>query len=396
MAAVGPKTTEMGMEATALTKRLEEVLPAIRARREEVERLRRLPADLVSLLQATAVCALEVPRALGGHGAAPVEILQAIELVSRGDASTGWCVAQAVANNGLVGFMEEAGAREVFADPAAPTAGVFAPAGAAQRVDGGVRVRGRWQFASGVTHSGWLFAGCMVMEHGQPRMTAHGPEIIYVFLPVKELDIHDTWFVSGLSGTGSNEVSVSDVFVPSSRIFTIGVPSAQRVEPLYRMPPLGWYVAHVAAVSLGVARAALDELTELAQTKVPTFSMAVLADRAAAQLELARAEAALAAARAFLHASIEDLWQAVKAGAQPDLRQVAFSRVAASHACEVGASVTRSAGVLSGGSAILASSSLQRHARDADAIAHHFSVAPHVWEDAGRVFMGRAPSAPMF
>ena len=109
----------------------------------------------------------------------------------------------------------------------------------------------------------------------------------------------------------------------------LGVPSPDRPEPLYRLPPLGWYVAHVAAVSLGIARSALDELTALAQSKLPTFSMAVLADRPAAQLELARAEAALGAARAYLYASLDELWQVVKAGGAPTQRQVAASRIAA-------------------------------------------------------------------
>jgi alkylation response protein AidB-like acyl-CoA dehydrogenase len=381
---------------TALVQRLEGLLPAIRERREEIERDRRLPGDLVSALRDTGLFALEVPRALGGLEAAPTEILRAIDAISRADGSVGWCAALATANNGVAGFLSEAGAREIFADPGAPSAGVFAPTGAAVRVDGGMRVNGRWQFASGITHCDWVWAGCLVMEHGQPRMTPMGPEIIYAVMPSKEIQIHDTWFVSGLSGTASNDVSASDVFVPEHRVFMIGQPPADRPEPLYRMPPLGWFVSHVAAVALGIARGALDELVELAQTKLPTFSMAVLADKPVAQAELARAEAAVAGARAFLHETVEDLWRTVMTGAQPTPRQIALNRVAALNAAEVGASVARKVGVLAGGSSIFKTSAFQRHARDADAIAHHFTVAPHVWEDAGRVFMGRTPNAPMF
>jgi indole-3-acetate monooxygenase len=292
--------------------------------------------------------------------------------------------------------MQESGAREVFADATAPSAGVFAPTGGAVRVEGGVRVSGRWQFASGITHCDWVWAGCMVMENGQPRMTPMGPEIVYALMPTSAVEIHDTWFVSGLCGSGSNDVSARDVMVPDRRTFAFGAPSPDRPEALYRMPPLGWFVSHVAAVSLGIARGALDELAELAQTKAPTFSMAVLADRPVAQVELARAEAATAAARAFLHQSVEDLWRTVGAGEQPTPKQVAMNRIAAANAAEVAASVTRSASVLAGGGSIYAKSSIQRHMRDADAIAHHFTVSPHVWEDAGRVFMGRQPSAPMF
>ena len=384
------------METTGLVQRLEALLPAITARREEIEKARRLPRDLVDVLCKTGIFSLEIPRALGGKEAAPLEILQIIETIARADGSTGWCAAVAIANNGAVGFMTETGAREVFADPTAPLAGIFAPIGAAERVDGGARVTGTWPFASGVTHCDWLWAGCLVMDKGQPRMTPMGPEMIHVCLPVNAVEIRDTWHVSGLCGTGSNDVSARDVFVPEQRIFLIGDPTRQRPEPLYRMPVLGWFVSHIAAVSLGVARSALDEFIDLAQTKVPTFSTAVSADRAVAQVELARAEAALAGARAFLHATVEDLWRTVSTGGQPTSRNVALNRVAAANAVEVGAGVTRTASVLAGGSSIYAKSAFQRHMRDAEAIAHHFTVAPHVWEDAGRVFMGRQPTAPMF
>jgi alkylation response protein AidB-like acyl-CoA dehydrogenase len=319
-----------------------------------------------------------------------------IETIATADGSTGWCAGLAIANNGVAGFMNEAGAKEVFADPKAPTAGIFAPTGAAVRVEGGVRVSGRWPFASGVTHCDWVWGGCLVMEDGKPRMTPMGPEIVHVFMPVNQVEIHDTWFVSGLCGSGSNDVSAADVFVPDKHVFRIGDPASRRAEPLYRLPPLGAFVSHIAAVSLGIARGALDELVAMAQTKVPTFSAAVLADKPVAQVEVARAEAALAAARAFFYEMVGELWRTVRDGGQPSPRQIALNRIAAANATEVGASVTRAANLLAGGGSIYARSSLQRHMRDADAIAHHFTVAPYVWEDAGRVFMGRQPTAPMF
>jgi alkylation response protein AidB-like acyl-CoA dehydrogenase len=385
------------VDTTTLQQRLESLLPLIRARRADIERERRLPGDVVSALRNTGVFALEVPRALGGAEASPVEILRAIETVSRADGSTGWCTGVSIANSGAAGFTDIEGAREVMVDPAAPTAGVFAPSGAAVPVDGGVRVNGRWQFASGVTHSDWVWVGSIVMENGQPRMTPFGPDIVYTWVPSSTLEIHDTWRVSGLAGTGSHDISVSDLFVPQQRIFRIGDPNGRESRPpLYRMPDVAWFVAHIAAVALGIARGALDELIELADKRVPTFSTAPLADRAAAQLGLARAEASLGAAQAFLHETIDALWQAVSVGEEPTGRQVALARVAAANAAETGATVARTASTLAGGTSIFVQSSLQRHMRDAEALAHHFTVAPHVWEDAGRVFLGRKPVAPMF
>jgi alkylation response protein AidB-like acyl-CoA dehydrogenase len=384
------------MAATEVVERLRALLPEIRERRGEIEGERRLPRDLVDRLSQTGVFGLELPRTIGGREASFPEVLEALELVATADGSTAWCTALAVAAGGAVGFMDEAGAREVFTDPEAPTAGVFAPTGAAMRVDGGVRVSGRWQFASGIHHSGWVWTGCLVMSNGQPRMTPRGPEVVHAFMPTSEVAIHDTWFVSGLAGTGSTDISAHEVFVPERRLFLIGDPDRRRAEPLYQLPPVGAFVSHVAAVSLGLARGALDELIALAQTKMPTFSSVVMADRPVYQVELARAEGALAAARAFFHETVDELWQAVCAGSPPAPRQIALNRIAAAGAAEVGAAVTRTADVLAGGSSIYSRSPLQRHMRDAEAILHHFTVAPSVWEDAGRVFMGRKPSAPLF
>ena len=384
----------MGTEG--LQQRLEKLAPAIRDRREEIEKTRRLPGDLVNELRRTGLFRLSVPRAIGGDEGHPRDILRAIEAVAAADGSAGWCAMIGTANNLVSGYLNERGARELFPDPSVVWAGVAAPAGKARPVEGGYRIEGRWPFASGSTHAEWLWGGCMVMENGKPRMTPHGPEIVHACVPMSQVEVHDTWFVSGLAGTASNDVSVADAFVPAHWVFNLFDAATHRPEPLYQMPAIGWFVSQVVAVGLGIARAALDEFAQLAQTKVPTFSTAVLADRAAAQIELARAEAALAAARAGLYESVEDLWQTLSAGESLTMRQLALNRAAANHAAETAAAVTRAVHVMSGGSSIYVASSMQRHMRDAEVILHHFTVAPHVWEDAGRVLLGRRPTAPLF
>jgi alkylation response protein AidB-like acyl-CoA dehydrogenase len=384
------------METERWIDRLEGLRPGIQARREEIERGRRLPRDLVEELRATGIFRLSVPRAYGGEEAHPLDLLRLVETVASADGSTGWCAMIGIANNCNAGYTPDAGAREVFADPTVPTAGIADPAGAAVRADGGLRVTGRWRFASGVTHSDWVWAGCVVQENGKPRMTAHGPEIVHVWMPVRDVQIHDTWFVSGLCGTGSNDISASDVFVPERRVFELFDPAAHRPEPLFQLPPLGWFVSQVAAVALGIGRGALDELMRIAPSKTPTLSAAVLADRPAAQLGIARAEATLGAARAFLRETVEELYDTLAAGGRPTLQARARNRIAACQAAEAGADAVRTAHVLAGGSSIYSSSPLQRCMRDAEALTHHFSVAPHVWEDAGRIFLGREPTAPVF
>ena len=384
------------MATESISRSIRDLLPGIRARREEIEQARRMPTDLVEEIRKTGIFSLSVPRAIGGKEARPVDIMRAIETVATADGSTGWCAMIATANNVAAGYLNEAGAREVFRDPTAPSAGIAAPAGTAVRADGGVRVSGRWPFASGITHCDWVWAGCLVTENGRPRMTPEGPEIVHVCMPVGDVAIHDTWHVSGLCGTGSNDFSAAEVFVPGQRIFALIDPSGHRAEPLYQMPALALFVYQLASVSLGIARSALDELAELAQAKVPSLYTEVLADKAVAHVEIARAEAALGAARSFLYDAVEDVWQSVSAGRAPTGRQLALSRMAATQAVETAAEVTRTASTLGGGSSIYSSSSLQRDARDAEAVTHHFTVAPHMWEEAGRILLGREPKVPVF
>jgi indole-3-acetate monooxygenase len=372
------------------------LLPSIRARREEIEQARQLPRDLVDQLSKTGIFRLAVPRALGGEEAEPVDVMRAIEMIASADGSTGWCTMLGVTTGLVAGYMPEQGAREVFADPSAPASLVAEPAGAAVPADGGVRVSGRWRFASGVTHARWIVLGCVIMEDGQPKMTPHGPEIVHVFARTDDVEVHDTWHVSGLCGTGSLDVSCAEVFVPEERVLSLFDSSGFRPEPLYQMPVLTLVAPPIACVALGIARAALDELCELAPSKTPALSTVRLPDKPVMQVEVARAEAALGAARSFLYDTEDDLWQSVVAGEEPSMRQRALCRIASNQATETAARVARSASTFAGGTSVYNTSSLQRHARDADVITHHMTQSPHVWEDGGRALMGLDPLAPIF
>ena len=268
------------MDGSALSERIAAVAPEVGARAAEIEGARRLPADVFEALRATGIFALPVPRAVGGREGTTGRA----DGRDRGARRRGW----------LDRLVRDGRCSATTSPPATcprrararssptrrcPTAGIAAAAGAATRVEGGARVGGRWAFASGIDNCAWAWAGCLVMQDGAPRMTEHGPEMIHVCLPVCELTVHDTWHVSGLCGTGSQDFSVADVFVPERRIFRLLDPSGHRAEPLYQMPPLGLFVYQLASVGLGIARAALDELEELARSKPPSLYQEPMAAR---------------------------------------------------------------------------------------------------------------------
>ena len=385
------------MSANGFSQRIHELLPKIRARREEIETARQMPRDLVNELSATGIFKLGAPKAIGGEEADPLDIMRAIETVSAADGSTGWVSLIGISAGFQAGYMPEAGAKEVFRDPSAPTAVVVAPQGAAVAADGGFTVGGLWKFASGITHCDWVTAGCIVMADGKPKMTPMGmPEIVHVSIPVSEIEIHDTWYVSGLNGTGSNDFSAKDVFVPEQRVGSLFDPSMHRPEPLYQLPPATLFAPQVSAVGIGIARAALDDLIELAMEKTPTFSAAKMSEKPLTQIEIARAEGALGAARSFLYDAVDDAWQTVIADRELAPRQRAMVRIAALQAVETAAQVARTASTLAGGTSLYNTSSLQRHSRDADAVTHHVIQSPQTWEEAGRVLFGLEPLFPVF
>src|SRR5690348_16142941 len=178
----------------------------------EAEKLRHLPDELVDGLRGSGLLRAGAPATAGAAEAPPPLTLRLAETVARGDASAGWCVSIAATSSLLGGWLGPEGLAEVFGDPDNVAAGVWAPRGAARRVDGGYRVSGRWAFCSGITHSDHLFGGCVVDGDGDGRGT---PRVLA--MPVGELEIADTWHTSGLCATGSHDAIADDVFVPEHR-----------------------------------------------------------------------------------------------------------------------------------------------------------------------------------
>jgi indole-3-acetate monooxygenase len=252
-------------------------------------------------------------------------------------------------------------------------------------VDGGVRVSGRWSFCSGISHSQWLFAGCVLDD---PHASSQGPNLRVVGLPAAELEVLDTWHTSGLRGTGSHDAVAHDVFVPDDHVLSLMGVSPRVDPPLYRFPVFGFFALSIAAAALGNARGAIDDLSELALGKTAQGSSRVLAERPATQAAVGEAEAALRAARAFYYQAIEEAWEAAQEDGPVDLPLRLGLRLAATHAVRIAADVARAMYDLGGGTSIYESSPLQRRFRDAHTATAHFQVNPAIWELTGKVLLG--------
>jgi indole-3-acetate monooxygenase len=286
--------------------------------------------------------------------------------------------------------------REIFA-PGNRLAGSVNPTGKAIAAPSGFRVSGRWSYGSFIKHSHWTVGNSIVHDGDGPRRDAQGaPVIRFMIFPTAEVEIIDNWHVSGLRGTGSCDFQVADLFVPEEH--AIPAFAAEPVQPgtLYRMPPITLFAATLPCVSVGIARAAIDAFTELAEGKTPMGASSRLRERPTAQADLGRAEALVRSGRSFLTEAIEEIWQEAEAGRMPSLRQRAIARLATAKAAEASAQAVDLLYNSAGGTALFEHNPIERCFRDVHATTQHIGTQATNYELAGRVLLGLDAGTPRF
>jgi alkylation response protein AidB-like acyl-CoA dehydrogenase len=359
-----------------------DLAPSITSRSDEIERSRRIPVDLVEQLRDAGCFRTLVPRRVGGVEADPVSHSTMLRELARADGSVGWTVMIAGTTPIIAGMLPRHTFDEVYSDgPDMIGAGAFNPTGVATPVDGGYLVSGRWTFASGCLHAD-AFAGHCMVDDG--RM----PPIRMMILPPSDVEIVDTWTVSGLCGTGSHDFTVDGVFVPDDRTFSI-FEDEPLEGPLGQIPELTLSSLMVASVAIGIAEGALEEVTTLATGKVPMFADATLAANPLFRHDLGEAHARLRAAIRLVEGDLGWAWEIAREDAAFTPEVLARLRTAAVWATRAAAEVVDVAYSSGGGSALYATSPLQRRLRDVHALTQHFVVKPDNYTLAGAVLAGQ-------
>jgi alkylation response protein AidB-like acyl-CoA dehydrogenase len=367
----------------------------IRERAADIESAGRMPSDLARRMSATGLFRILVPAKYGGLQVHPRMFFETLETTAHADASVGWCLMIGTTTGLLSASFAEDRAHEVYGSrPDVITCGVTAPIGRAERVEGGVRVSGRWPFASASQVSDWIGGGCLLIEDGEPVIGDRGPRALLPLFAAEEVTIHDTWHTSGLCGTGSHDIEVNDVFVPEGRWSWLG--EAPRIDDtLYRFPTLGLLALGVSAVSLGTAQRAIDAFAELAVEKTPSGSRRTLSEWSGAQAALARAIAAVKSARAYSLQAIDEAWAQAEGTGRLDLRTKADLRLAATHNAWAAVDAVDRLYHAAGGSSIYRSNVLQRCFRDVHVATQHIMVTERTLEAVGRVALGIDPKTPL-
>jgi alkylation response protein AidB-like acyl-CoA dehydrogenase len=208
-----------------------------------------------------------------------------------------------------------------------------------------------------------------------------------MLLPSSECEITDTWTVGGLRGTGSHDVALRDVFVPSSYGSGFTDPYVLP-EPRYRIPPGSRVIPGLGAMALGIAGTAIDTLIEIAIDKTPERTTQRLQENHGTQTRLSQAESLVRSARLFLFDSLDRLWTIVTATGEAPTEARANVRLAASHAVSSAVQAVDLKYAAAGANALYTSCPLERAFRDVHAITQHIGVHLRVMETTGRVLLG--------
>ncbi len=369
-----------------------EIGPIVREHATEAEQMRRLSKPVLDALRQTGLLKMATPKSLGGLETDPITRALVVEEVGRHDSAAGWTLENPIDWAFFCSRLPDAGVEEIYSKGAnIVIAAQFGRPLNAKSVDGGYRVTGRAPFVSNCYDADWI--SCTARVDADKYVDGE-PPVRMVYFPAAACEIIDTWHVMGMCGTGSNDVRVSDLFVPESRTFPMEPeyqPGAHYQGPLYRMPIVGAAGTGIPTPMLGVARRALDEVTEIALTKNPVSATGLLKERSSAQIQLGQAEAILRSGRLLLLNTVMEAWERCLAGKKHSLQEKADLLLGSTHAMASAVQSVDLACRIAGTTSIRTSSILERCFRDIQTMRHHVFASEARYGTFGQVYLGVEP-----
>lgn len=340
-------------------------------RAAEAERLRRLPAATVSEFRQTDLFRLLLPARFGGLQASFPELLEPIRRMAHGCASSAWTLGFYALHNWLLSLFDPQLQQEVFASGPVLAPAPLAPTGRGNPADGGVRLSGRWSWATGAMDADWMIVGALVERAGRID-----PALVVV--PAEEVEVDDVWHTAGMRGTGSHDVVVTDVFVPEHRIVAVadiygGTSPGAREHgvPTYRWPLVPALALLASMPVLGAAERVTELFAERLGGRVLAYSGVAQKDQPAAQIRLGTARVRLRALRALIVETADGIQQLVSGGERVTRSVRADARLAAAHTVHESRAVIADLLESSGASVQFLSNPMQRFKRDVDIAAGH-------------------------
>ena len=299
---------------------------------------------------------------------------------ARGCGSSGWVLSVTACHSWILGMFEEQAQADIWdTDPLARIASSFLAVNAtAEPVDGGVRLNGLWRFSSNVLHCGAIILQIMVPQ----KTDENAPPLkqYFALLTRDQYEIEDNWDVIGLAATGSNDVVVKDVFVPTHRLLDImttrdgASPGASaHAHPLFRMPLFGPFAHTLIGAALGSALGALEHITDDLGSKRSVANVK-LAEHPAIQMRIGEATAQINAAFALMAVDRAEINRLDDANTLPDYETRAKWRLNTGYAAKLCVQAMEHLLPVTGGRGLELANPVQRAWRDVHAVAQHIAL----------------------
>lgn len=381
--------------APDLLSRAQAMVPALAARAEQAESLRRVPDQTIADLKASGLLRLCQPARYSGAESSLDAACDIVATLSGGCASTGWVTGVYADHQILTGmFPPEAGEDVWGDDPDALISAGFTPSGTATPVEGGWELTGQWGWSSGCDHATWLILVTLLPSGADGR-----PEPNYCLVPRSEVAIEDNWRVMGLAGTGSKNVSVENAFVPQHRTLPGrlaaggGNMRGQTGGPaLYHLPHSPCVPFLLVSPSLGIAESLLALVTEEMQTRASRG--APISEFQSLQLHIAESAAEIDSARLLMMRDTGEAMAAMEAGLDLTLEERARNRRDHAYVVRLCRQAVDRLFTAVGGQGLFLDHAAQRKFRDVHAMSGHLALN---WDIAGttfgRVSLGLPPEA---
>ncbi len=372
------------------------VAPVLAANAARIEADRALTPEVLDALHGAGLFRCLLPRRFGGEEVRPADFVRMVIEIAREDASTAWCIGQGSGCSMAAAYLKPAIADDIWGgDRRAVLAWGMGPGSIARVVDGGYRVTGRWQFASGNKHATWLGGHCWVEERdGSFRTGPDGGRMERTMLfPRATPAFTDAWQVMGLRGTGSDTYEVTDLFVADDYTVCRDIDAERHNSGmLYQFTTTHLYASAFASVGLGIARGMLDAFVGLARAKTPTATSRALRDSPTVQRDLALAEGKWRAARAGLLNCLDETWDSVAASGRMTLDQKIDIRLATTFAIHQAKEVVDICWREAGATAIFDSQPFERRFRDMHAVTQQVQGRMTHLEAVGLHLLGGEPN----
>ncbi|ULE33480.1 acyl-CoA dehydrogenase family protein [Mycobacterium sp. IDR2000157661] len=343
-------------------------------RAQEAEKLRRLPAATVAELTGSGITDLLVPACFGGQQAPFSAILDPVRRMAHGCASSAWTIGFYMLHNWMLALFGKRAQEEGFATRPFLAPAPLAPTGRGLPADGGVGLTGRWSWATGALDGNWIMVGALCGAENDPA----GLYPALALLPIDEAEIVDVWHTDGMRATGSQDVVITDAFVPEHRlvrvadIYTGAAPGAGLHDAdTYRWPMVPALALLAAMPALGSAERVVEIYAERLSARVLAYEGVVQKDKPIAQARLGEAEVRLRALRGLLVDTVEEIESLVATGDPVPRPRRAAARMTAAHIVHESRAVIAGLLEASGASAHFFHNPLQRIKRDVDVLAGH-------------------------